>query len=99
MQLNIIHLTVCNPGYVKGYLINLLMATEDLITIHSTFCHPKLVKGYFINPSMARAPDGNSFDHLPTKNTSKIIKLTHSQQMRLNINRLIFCKTGNVKGY
>ena len=48
---------------------------------------------------MARAPDDNSFNPLPTKNISKIIKLTHSQQMHLNINRLIFCNPGNVKGY
>ena len=26
MHINIIHLPVCNPGYVKGYLINLLIA-------------------------------------------------------------------------
>ena len=48
---------------------------------------------------MARAPDDYSFDPLPTKNVSEVIKLIHSQQMHLNINRLIFCKPGNVKGY
>ena len=72
---------------------------EDLITIYQTFCHPKLVKGYFINPSMARAPDDNSFDPLPTKNISKVVKLTHSWPMHLNNNYLIFCNPGNVKGH
>ena len=43
---------------------------------------------------MARAPDDNSFDSLPTKNISKVVKLSD-----LNINRLIFCNPGNVKGY
>ena len=63
-----------------------------------TFCHPKLDKDYFINPSMARAPDDNSFDPLPTKNISKVVKLTHSWPMHLNINHLFFCNSGNVKG-
>ena len=72
---------------------------EDLITIHVNFRHPQLFKGYFINPSMARAPDDYSFCPLPTKNIPKVIKLTHSQQMHLNINRLIFCNPGNVKVY
>ena len=38
-------------------------------------------------------------DPLPTKNISKVVKLTHSWPMQLNINRLIFCNPGNVKGY
>ena len=48
---------------------------------------------------MARAPDDYSFDTLLIKNISKVIKLTHSQQMHLNINRLIFCNPENVKRY
>ena len=48
---------------------------------------------------MARAPDDSSFDPLPTKNISKVVKLTHSLPMHLNINPLIFCNPGNVKGY
>ena len=48
---------------------------------------------------MARTPDDYSFGLLPTKNISNVIKLTHSQQMHPNINRLIFCNPGNVKGY
>ena len=48
---------------------------------------------------MAREPDDNSFDPLPTKNISKIVKLTHSWPMHLNIEYLIFCNPGNVKGY
>ena len=48
---------------------------------------------------MAKVPDDYSFDPLPTKNISKVIKLTHSQQMHLNIDRLIFCNPGNVKRY
>ena len=82
----------------KGYLINYSWP-ENLITIHLTFCHPRLVKGYCINPFMARAPDDNSFDPLPSKNISKFDKLTHSWPMHLDINRLIFCNPGNVKGY
>ena len=48
---------------------------------------------------MARTPDDYSFGPLPTKNISNVIKLTHSQQMHPNINRLIFYNPGNVKGY
>ena len=48
---------------------------------------------------MAKAPDDYSFGPLPTKNISKVIKLTHSKQMHPNINRLIFCNPGNIKGY
>ena len=48
---------------------------------------------------MARASGDNSFDPLPTKNISKVVKLAHSLPMHLNINRLIFCNPGNVKGY
>ena len=48
---------------------------------------------------MARAPSENSFDPVPTKNISKVVKGTHSQQMHLIINCLIFCNPGNVKGY
>ena len=72
---------------------------EDLITIHVNFRHPKFIKGNFIHPFMARTPDDYSFGPLPNKNISKVIKLTHSQQMHPNINRLIFCNSGNVKGY
>ena len=43
----------------------------------------------------ARAPD----DPLPTNYISKVVKLTNSWPMHLNINRLIFCNPGNVKGY
>ena len=84
MHLNIFHLTVCNPGYVIKLTYSL---PEDLITIHLTFCHPKLVEFFFINPSVARAPDGNPFDPLPTKNISKVVKLAHSWPMHPNINR------------
>ena len=35
----------------------------------------------------------------PPKNISKVVKLTHSWPMHLNINHLIFCNPGNVKGY
>ena len=69
------------------------------MTIHVNFRHPKLVKGYFFNPSMARTPNDYSFGPLPTKNISKVIKLTHSQRMHPNINPLIFCNPGNIKGY
>ena len=48
---------------------------------------------------MARAPDDNSFEPLPSRNISKVVKLTHSWLMHLNIKRLIFCNPGNVKGY
>ena len=48
---------------------------------------------------MARAPNDNSFDPLPTKNISTVVKLTHSWLMHLNINCLSFCNPGNVKGY
>ena len=68
-------------------------------TILLTVCHPKLVKGYFINISMARAPDDNSFDPLPIKNISNVLKLTHSWPMHLHIDRLIFCIPENGKGY
>ena len=37
MYLYIINLTICNPGYVKGYPIH-----------GQTFCHPKL--GLFYEP-------------------------------------------------
>ena len=50
---------------------------EELMTIHLSFCHPELVKGYPINPFMAKTPDNLSFDLLPTKNISKVVKLTH----------------------
>ena len=48
---------------------------------------------------MARAPDDNSFGPLPTNDISKVVKLTHSWPMHLNINHLIFCNPGNGKGY
>ena len=67
--------------------------------IHLTLCHPELVKGYLINITRARAPDDNSYELLPTKNVWKVVKLTHSWPMHLNINRLIFCNPGNIKGY
>ena len=52
-----------------------------------------------INPSMARAPNDSSFDPLPTKNISKVVKLTHFWPMHLNINHLIVCNPRNVEGY
>ena len=48
---------------------------------------------------MARPPDDNSFDPLPTKNITKVVKLTHSWPIHLNINCLIVCNPGNIKGY
>ena len=54
-------------------------------------CHPELVKGHFINPFMSRAPGDYSFDPLATRNISKVVKLTYSWPMHLNILLLTFC--------
>ena len=101
MHLKIDHLTVCNPRYVKCFLINPFMArapddqlfnplpitniSKVVRLTHSwpihlkinpfTFCIPGCDKGFQINPFMARAPNDYSFEPLPTKNISMVVKL------------------------
>ena len=46
---------------------------------------PDLVKGYFINPFMARVPDDQLFNPLPTKNIIRVrvVSLTHLWLMKI----------------
>ena len=55
---------------------------------------PRISSDYFINPFIARAPDP-----LSTTNISKVVKLTNSCPMHLNIIKLTFCNPGYIKGY
>ena len=48
---------------------------------------------------MARVPEDQSFNPLPTKNTLKVVKLNYSKPIHLYIIILTFCNPGYVKGY
>ena len=72
---------------------------EHLMTTYLTFSLPDLVKGYFINLFMARVPDDQLFNPLPTKNIIRIrvVSLTHLWPMK--IIHFTFCSPGYVKGF
>ena len=62
-------------GCPEGWILRVWVSKKTPLT--PCWLRPG-VKGYLIYPFMASAPDDHSFYHLPMKNTSKVVKLTHS---------------------